>query len=95
MSPTWTNWSCAAVSKSAGTCQSTMTPLNATSAVQGFITNRPTGRRSAETRLNNMKRSKRRRMRTGSPWRRGSHGAPATTRIGAKKASRMCPTMCT
>ena len=36
-----------------------------------------------------------RRGRTGTPWRSGNQGAPATMRIGAKKAIRMCSIMCT
>ena len=37
----------------------------------------------------------RRRNPTGRPWRSGSQGAPATIRIGAKKAIRMCSIMWT
>ena len=37
----------------------------------------------------------RRRSPTGNPCSRGSQGAPATMRIGAKNARRMCSIMCT
>ena len=52
-------------------------------------------RNAGEKRPSSRNRTSRRRGPTGNPWRRGSQGAPATMRIGAKKAMRMCSIMWT
>ena len=50
MSQMWTSWFSSAASNKAGTCQSTMTRLNETSAVHGLTTNRPTARSGRDRR---------------------------------------------
>ena len=46
ISQMWMSWFSSAASKSAGTCQSTMTALNEMSAVHGLTTKRPNARRA-------------------------------------------------
>ena len=95
ISQMWMSWFSSAVSNKAGTCQRTITTLNETSAVHGLTTKRPNARSGCERRPSSAARTRRRRGPTGRPCRRGSHGAPATMRIGAKNAMRMCSIMWT
>ena len=72
ISQMWTSWFSSAASKRAGTCQSTMTALNETSAVQGLTTNRPTARSGARTRPEQHRTGRGAGAApTGRPWRSG------------------------
>ena len=82
--------------ESAGTCHSTITALNATSAVHGLRDEPPDGAQAAGPGPEQQRPADaRRRSPTGRASSSGTQGAPATMRIGAKKEIRMCSIMWT
>ena len=97
ISQMWMSWFSSAVSNRAGTCHSTITRLKEMSAVHGLHHEPPhrpqrmTTRRPSSTARTSAPSQPDRAGRAGG----GATGRPATMRIGAKKAMRMCSIMWT
>ena len=71
----------------------TIVTLNSTTATQPAVRKRPSARSGPAQLPGKTARMTRRLTPTGKPWTRGSHGAPAAMRMGAKNMIRMCSIM--
>ena len=90
-----TAWLFSARSNSAGTCQSSITAVNAVTATQGRSSQPAAARSGRDQAPRRTSAVALRPVRPGSPSSSGCHGAPATIRVGAANISSRCWTMCT